>query len=153
MASWNKYKFGSSLGLQEYLNGALLGNKNLDKGGDVDGLTLIFEVDGGGDTTVTFTPVKSRPWTLEEIVAKINVAVADLAFIRQATIPGRPRDRRLKLEKALTSLVVKSTGTANAVLGYSTTANTTAVYLVPADIQWQGPIQGEQDTWVIWRYA
>jgi hypothetical protein len=154
MASWIKQKFGSSQELEEYLNGALIGTINLQEGADVDNQTFVFEVDGGGDTTVTFTPVKNRPWTIEEIVAKINAAEADLAHIRTNVNPGaRVAVRRLKLQKDLTSLVVKTTGTANPELGFSATANTTAVYVAPADIEYIRQVQGEQDTWVLWRYA
>ena len=92
MASWNVNKFGSSKKMIEFLNGTILGRVNLKDGADVDGLTFIFDK-GAGDVTVTFAPAKSRPWTLAEIVAIINVAEADLAHINN--VAGL--DRRLAI--------------------------------------------------------
>jgi len=150
MASWNTYKFGSAKKLTEHLNGAILGNKNLHSGAEVDGLTFIFEVNGGGDTTVTFAPAKSRPWTIEEIVAQINASEADLASVRPVPQPASPIDRRIRLMKDLVSLEVKAGGTSNAVLGF---AAGSAVYVPDTEIKYVGPIPGEQDTWIVVRYA
>ena len=152
MASWSTYKFGSSRELTEFLNGAIINSLNLHSGADVDGKTFIFEVNGGGDTTVTFTPAKSRNWTLEEIVAHINLSEAGLAEIRTETRPGFNKSvRKIKLEKDLTSFEVKATGTANGVLGFVAVA---ADYVPDTEVP-GGPkaVPGEQDTWLIVRYA
>lgn len=151
MASWNRYKFGSSQDMLDFLNGATRGVKNLHDGADVDGKTFIFEVNGGGDTTVTFAPAKSRPWTIDEIVALINASEANLAFIRTITAAGRPLDRRIVLVKDLTSFEIKATGTANADLGFGAGS---AVYI--PDTQILGapvPVPGEQDSWLLLRYV
>ena len=150
MASWSTHKFGSSLQMTEFLNGAILGNQNVHNDVDVDGLTFIFEVNGGGNTTVTFAPPKSRSWTPAEIVALINVAEAGLAWIRPVTQPGYPINRRIKLEKDLVSLEVKN-GTANALLGF--VAATTADYVPDTEVKGTIAVPGEQDTWLLMRYA
>lgn len=153
MASWEKRKFGSSQELEEYLNGALISSLNLHDGAYMDGQTFVFEVDGGGDTTVTFT-AKGRKWTLQEIIDQINASEADLAHIRTEVRPGANKPiRRLKLQKALTSFVIKNTGTGNDELGFPTGSNTPAVYVAPADLEFIKQVPGEQDSWLVWRYA
>ena len=151
MASWSTFKFKSPLDMIEYLNGMILCSVNLHKGAAVDGLTFVFEVNGGGDTTVTFAPAKSRPWTIEEIRDQINASEADLAHIKVVqNSPANGLDRRLKLEKDLTSLEVKATGTANSALGF---AAESASYTADTEIKHLGSISGEQNTWVVVRYA
>ena len=151
MASWRTFKFKSPDDMADYLNGMILGSKNLHKGADVDGLTFIFEVNGGGDTTVTFAPAKSRPWTIDEIVAQINASEALLASIKVVqNSPSNGLDRRIKLVKDLTSFEVKAGGTANGLLGFGPVS---AVYVADTEINYVGPIPGEQNTWVVVRYA
>jgi len=151
MASWSTYKFGSSRELTEFLNGALVGALNLQDGAAVDGLTFVFEKNGGGDTTVTFAPAKGRKWTIEEIRDQINASETGLAHIRTAIRPGAPKpERKLKLEKDLTSLEVKATGTANGVLGFSAA---TADYVADTEVKGTIAVPGEQDTWLLMRYA
>lgn len=151
MASWRTFKFKSPDDMADYLNGMILGVRNLHKGASVDGLTFVFEVNGGGDTTVTFAPAKSRPWTIDEIIAKINASEANLASIKVVqSSPFNGLDRRIKLVKDLTSLEVKVGGTSNSLLGF---VPISAVYVADTEINYVGPIPGEQNTWAVVRYA
>ena len=147
MASWTITKFGSAKKMVEFLNGTILGTRNLSSGASVDGLTFIFDK-GAGNVTVTFSPAKSRAWTLSEIVDKINVTEAGLAHINN--VGGL--DRRLSIEKDLASLTVKSTGTANSLLGFSTTADQVSDRIVDTEVYSAAPEPGEQ-SWIVVRYA
>lgn len=125
MALWNRHTFGSEEQMVHFLNGALAGIENLVQGAAVDGLTFIVDV-GAGDVTTTFNPAKSRPWTAAEIVAAINTTTSGLARVYSDNSPAHQMhgvDQRVLLVRD-GSLTVKSTGTANALLGFSTTANT-----------------------------
>jgi len=148
MASWNVARFGSSKKMTDFLNGRVIGNVNLLNGADVDGLTFIFDK-GGGDVTVTFT-AKGRVWTINEIVDQINVTEAGLAHIDN--VGSTPPDRRLAIEKDLASLTVKSSGTANSLLGFSTTTDQVSDRVVDTEVFSAGPEPGEQ-SWVVVRYA
>jgi len=146
MASWKINKFGSAKKMVEWLNGTILGKVNLANGADVDGLTFVFD-SGGGDATVTFT-AKGRLWTLDEIVAQINATEAGIAHINN--VGGL--DRRLSIEKDVASLIIKITGTANAALGFNTTANTVQDRVVDTEVYSAGPEPGEQ-SWIVVRYS
>lgn len=148
MASWRVNKFGSAKKMINFLNGRVLGRVNLSKGAEVDGLTFIFDK-GAGNVTVTFTAAKGRPWTLQEIVDKINVTEAGLAHIDN--VGGL--DRRLAIEKDLASLTVKDTGTANALIGFNAgTGDQVSDRVVDTEVYSAGPEPGEQ-SWVVVRYA
>lgn len=135
--TWSVRNFPTQKEMLRYLNGDLEGSVNLHEGALVDGLTFIVDI-GAGDVTVTFGPAKSRAWTLAEIVAKINAA-ATLTGVASISVKGvgqyaETTDRRLNLQHG-TSLVVKSTGTGNAALGFSGAADTTAVILASTDVK------------------
>lgn len=149
MASWKINKFGSAKKMVEWLNGTVLGRVNLRDGAEVDDLTFIFDK-GAGNVTVTFTPTKSRAWTLQEIVDKINVTEADLAHINN--VGGL--DRRLAIEKDLATLIVKDDGTANSVLGFNVhpAGDQTSDRVVDTEVYSAGPEPGEQ-SWIVVRYS
>ena len=147
MASWTITKFGSAKKMIEFLNGTILGTRNLSSGAAVDGLTFIFDK-GAGNVTVTFSPAKSRAWTLAEIVAKINTTEAGLAHINN--VGGT--DRRLSIEKDLASLTVKDSGTANSVLGFSTSGDQVSDRIVDTEVYSAAPEPGQQ-SWILVRYA
>lgn len=122
---WNIVHRQSLLEISRYLNGNVDSSINLDEGADVDGETIIIDV-GAGNVTITFAPVKGRDWTLDEIVAQINSSISGIASIyikSTGNFLGRVRDRRLTLayDPALT---VRSGGTANSNLGFSTVTDT-----------------------------
>jgi hypothetical protein len=135
VALWERHIFTNEQELTNFLNGALIGIENLAQGAEVDGLTFIVDV-GSGEKTTTFTPAKSRPWTAAEIVAKINATVSGLAQAYSRNYPNhqmRGVDQRILLVND-GSLTVKSTGTANALLGFSTTGNTVQVPVATAEV-------------------
>lgn len=154
MATWERFAFGSVEQLVNFLNGALIGDQNLAAGAAVDGLSFIVDI-GAGDVTINFTAAKGRPWTAQEIVDKINASVAGLArvYSRNSANPYTAgADQRVLLERDGT-LVVKATGTANALLGFSTTAITTAAPVVDTEvytIEYQH--SGATDLWVALLY-
>jgi hypothetical protein len=136
MAIWEQYRFTDAEQMINFLNGALIGSQNIGAGADVDGLTLIIDI-GGGDVTVTFAPAKNRLWTAAEVVAQINASFAGLARVYSHNRPNQQPpmiDRRVLLER-VGALTVKSTGTSNGVLGFSTTAHTVAVIVAQAEVQ------------------
>lgn len=147
MASWKVNRFGSAKKMVEWLNGTILGKVDLHDGAAVDGLTFVFDK-GGGDVTVTFVPAKSRKWTLQEIVDHINTTEAGLAHINN--VGGL--DRRLSIEKDLASLTIKTSGTVNAALGFSTTSDTVQDRVIDTEVYSAGPEPGEQ-SWVVVRYS
>lgn len=99
--------------LLDYLNGIVL-SKELSPRLDLDGLTLI--INDGGDHTVTFV---GSSLTLNAIVVQINTVVAGAASLKNY---GQASPPRSMLAFVLAGLIVKTTGTANALLGLSTTA-------------------------------
>lgn len=155
MASWNVNKFRSSSDVIDFLNGVIVGAANLHRyGADVDGLTFIFDK-GGGNVTVTFAPVKNRQWTLDEIIAHINLTEASLAQKKVMTSIGTP-DVRLRIDKqSLGSLTIKSTGTANSHLGFSTVADQVSVRIPNTEVHYIGPLDeaGNSDSWTVVRYS
>jgi hypothetical protein len=124
MAFWTRIIVPNLEDLLDELNNVLIGTANISGGADVDGLTFI--VDPGTPRTATFTPAKNRLWTPEEVVDHINAAHGDLAGSASAKVMKTGGvavgDRRLVmwLEGGLT---VDKDGTANSVLGFSTTAD------------------------------
>ena len=136
----------------EALNGAQVGTVNLTSGADVDGLTFIVDTTGT-PRTVTFTPAKSRPWTAAEIVAAINAAHADLADVAHVKVasPGSLRHQWLSIWKD-GGATVKSTGTANALLGFSSAADQVQTVVVNTVIQKIDRDTSNQGTWVALLY-
>lgn len=153
MAVWSKHKVGSLNDLENYLNGVIVSRFNAHDGVDVDSLTLILDT-SGTPRTVTFTPAKSRPWTLAEIVAKINGAHGDLAGLTAIeVISGSGKSwRRLTVGTGVT-FTIKGTGTANTAFGFVSGTDTVAVPIVDTDVFSIQPIAGERDTWVVLLYA
>jgi len=81
-------------------------------GGDLDGLTFILNIDGGGDKTVTFAAPANRG----AVVTQIN-AVSGLSGV--ASIDGNNHLVITSSTTGGTSTIAVKAGTANAVLGYS----------------------------------
>lgn len=137
MGKWEIKQCDSSVEAVWYLNGDVIGTKNLHSGAAVDGLTLIVDV-GSGNETVTFAPALGRLWTFTEIVAAINAAVPDLAagasIMEGNNNCQKGPDRRLRLANSGT-LVVVSSGTANAVLGFSSVQDTTGIPVAFSELQ------------------
>lgn len=96
--------------LLDYLNDAVV-SKPLDGPLNLDSLTLILD-----STTVTFSGTALTP---NQIVAQINAAVAGAAELRNY---GRTPPFGVQLAIVKPAVVVQNTGTANALLGFSTTA-------------------------------
>lgn len=156
MALWSARLFSSRYAMIDFLNGALMGSVNIHSGALVDGLTFIVDT-GSGNITVTFEPAKSRAWTAEEICTEINGADASLTGVAsphsiQEPRPQLEQERRLQLVRD-GSLTVRSTGTANEVLGFSDTADTVSVPVADTDIHNITRIPMEQDSWAVVWYA
>ena len=136
MANWTKKEFSTLEQAIDYLNGAMIGTVNLHtNGADVDNKTFIIH-DGTGDRTTTFTPIKSRNWALNEIVAHIN-ATALLDDVASAVIKtaraGGATIRYLRIfgDPAHT---IRGNGTANAELGFvegATPGDDTVQVIIP----------------------
>lgn len=139
MATWKIHRFRSDRDLCEVLNGAITSNKDAEDGLLVDGLTLLIDA-GGGVKTVTFAPALSRAWTLEEIVATIEAADASLVGVAcisrglTAGSNGTPSYLRLVKDNGA-AITVKSTGTANALFGFSVTVDTVGVPYVDTEVE------------------
>ena len=140
MATWRIWRFRTDQDLYDMLNGAINSDVDLEKGLYLDAKTLIIDVGGAGNRTVTFAPVLSRKWTPEEVVAKIVAAHADLTgvpkLVREPGTRAGMNPTYLRLVKDNGTVVtVRSTGTANALFGYSTGADTVGVPYVSADVK------------------
>jgi len=122
MAGWDIRPFDSLNRVRDYLNGVIIGTVDLSDGANVDTKTLVIDVDGGGNRTVTFAPAKSRDWTLAEIVAQIEAAHADLVGVPVVYIDAAPGGavgpKFLVLVKDGSVITIQNTGTANTVLGF-----------------------------------
>ncbi len=132
MATWRIWRFRTDQDLYDTLNGAVGSEVDAEKGLDLDGKTLIINVGGAGDRTVNFAPALSRKWTPEEVVAKISAAHADLTgipkLVREPGTRAGMNPTYLRLVKDTGAVItVRSTGTANALFGYSITADTVGV--------------------------
>jgi len=97
--------------LLDYLNDIVL-SRELQPTLDLNGLTLI--VNDGADKTVTFA---ANGMTPNQIVTAINAVKAGAVTLRNYGQASPPRSR---LAFILSTLKVKSTGTANALLGLPT---------------------------------
>lgn len=97
--------------LLDYLNDVLL-SRELQPTLDLNGLTLI--VNDGADKTVTFA---ANGMTPNQIVTAINAVKAGAVTLRNYGQASPPMSR---LAFILATLKVKSTGTANALLGLPT---------------------------------
>lgn len=152
MAIWSNITAPNLADFIEALNGAQVGTVNLSNGADVDGLEFIVDTTGT-PRTVTFTPTKSRPWTAAEIVAKINAAHADLANVAHVKVssPGTAPHQWLSIWKD-GGATVKSTGTANSLLGFSTTADQVQAVVTNTVVQRLDRDTSNQGTWVALLY-
>lgn len=123
--------FQSSEEFEDYLNGVVTSKKSFSGpftgATSLDGLTLIFDP-GGGDVTVTFVGTNL---TLNQVVTQINAASAGAAGLRNY---GRNPPSGSLLAFIKSGLIVKSTGTANALLGFPTTTNLTVTPIAKAKI-------------------
>lgn len=162
MAQWNALVFSSRRELDDYLNGALIGNVDLFDGADVDGKTFIIDV-GGGNLTTTFTPTKSMNWTYKEIIAQIEATDASLVGVVTALLVGGDRPTvvggrsRILLRLIDDTLTVRGNGTANAELGFTEGAtpgdDTVLAQVATADVHSIHFHVAEQDTWTVLTYA
>lgn len=160
MALWRTATFESMEAMIDYMNGALIGSVNLDlNGADVDNKTLKIDP-GSGTVTVTFSPVKSRNWTLNEIVAKIESTsgLEGIASIKVLSVghTSHPKDRRLLLVGD-PAIKIIADGTANAELGYvegtSPADDTDQVITPQAAIERAYRNVDGQDTWTVILYS
>jgi len=151
MALYEFRTFQSGQEAENYFNGAHVGTKNLFNGANVDGKTLIVDI-GAGDVTVTFAPAKNAPWTIDEIVAKIN-GTATLTGLASKQVDKLPASSGptsfLRIFKDVVTCTIKSTGTANPDLGFSDSADTVRTPVQTTEII-SGPrfLSSERDTWV-----
>jgi len=104
-------QFDSLQELLDYLNGVVLG-RELSPTLDLDGLTFI--VNDGTDKTVTFV---GNGLTPNVVIAQINAVKAGAVTLRNYGQTAPPQSR---LAFILAALKIKSTGTANALLGMPT---------------------------------
>lgn len=159
MALWRTATFESMEAMIDYMNGALVGTVNLRDGADVDLKTLIIDP-GTGNKTCTFSPAKSRNWTLEEIVAKIEATsgLEGIASVRILSVGHNVTviDRRLLLVGD-PGITIRGNGTANAELGYvegSTPADDTTQVITPqAAVERAYRNVDGQDTWTVLLYS
>ncbi|MHA2333739.1 MAG: hypothetical protein ACXAEU_17065 [Candidatus Hodarchaeales archaeon] len=155
MAAWTHLKFRNVSSMIDTLNGAVHGTANLADGVDVDGLTFIVDVGGGGLRTTSFT-AKGRNWTAAEVVAAISACHADLLNIPALTIESRPDVVRsfLKLVDNTGEIVtVDKTGTANTALGFSAAANTVGNPYANTEVEVMQPKKDGQGVWDVIVYA
>jgi hypothetical protein len=93
--------------------------------GDVAGLTLEFVFDNGRNETVTFTGTPGEPLTTDEMASQVNV---QLGFSTQGTLLANVRHGRYDSDWLAfdypTLLRITPNGTANSILGFSTTEYT-----------------------------
>lgn len=115
---------------EDYLNGVIYSAKAFSGpftgANSLDGLTL--KLNDGGDKTVTFA---GTSLTLNQVVDQINAVSTGAAAIRNY---GRNPPAGSNLAFVVASLVVKETGTANAILGLSTTAAATVTPITKSKI-------------------
>lgn len=155
MAEWIDRTFVTRSNMIEYLNGLLIGIVNLHEGAEVDNKTLIINVGGAGNRTVTFQPAKSRAWTLAEIIAEISGAHADLVGLPKEHVPkaspGADQKRYLKLSTNDSFVVVK-TGTANPLLGFDTVNDETAHHFLNTEVA-DLTFEQRRSVWSVITYA
>lgn len=133
MAVWRTFNFVSKEKMDEFLNGVVVGSVDIRPGAVVDGLTLIANV-GAGDVTVTFAPAKGHAWTAAEIVAQIEATFAGYPKLELETREaGLGAKAYLKMSND-TSVTIRSTGTANAALGFSAVADTVGRHYVATEV-------------------
>ena len=153
MAMWERHAFGNVEQAVNFLNGVLIGDANLAAGAEVDGLTFIADI-GAGEVIVTFT-AKGRAWTPQEIVDKINASLTGVARVYSRNSPNpytAQVDQRVLIERD-GAITVKSTGTANALLGFSTTSHTTNAPVANTEVEAiEFQHSGATDLWVILLY-
>lgn len=155
MSSWNSRSFIGFEHVLDYLNGSVFGSANLADGADVDGLTLIIN-NGTSDVTVTFAPAKGRNWTAAEIADQINntAGLAGVASIANKTrAMGQSLDLRLRI-MGDPNHTVKSTGTANSVLGFSTTSDTAQSIIPDSEVKYiLDPTRSPNQKWIVVTYS
>jgi hypothetical protein len=139
MAAWQHLKFDNVHDMINYLNGEVVAPNDISGGLLVDGLTLVINVGGLGDRTVTFAPAKSRAWNPAEIRAAVEAAHADLTDIPEYWNSPRQGNTDTATYLKLVSptaevVVVKSTGSANTLFGFSAVLDTTGVPVIVDDV-------------------
>jgi len=159
MALWDTLVFHNYRDMQDHLNGVLISPVMAPTDGlDVDGLALIIDA-GGGSQTVSFAAAKNRPWTMTEIVAKIEATHASLQGVATRLLigtdrpmAGDPGRSRLRLV-ADGGVIVRGNGTANNVFGWdeglSPADDTVGAPILLANIHSVHHQIEEQDTWYV----
>lgn len=152
MAVWSRLSAPTLADFIDLLNGAQIGSVNIAGGALVDGLTLIIDTTGA-NRTVTFSPAKNRAWTAEEIVAQIEAAHADLVDASHVKVssPGTVPAKWLSIWKD-GGAIVRSTGTANTVLGFSDSADQTQAVKTDTVVKDFDRDTSNQGTWVAITY-
>lgn len=122
---------GDRQGVDDRLNNSLVIGPFPSTGLPIGAKTLIFNVPAG---TVTFSGAANAVLTVDQIIAEIKAAQPTLTVTKRviqnatkqsATISGGAPVTPVAIVIHLTSgFTISSTGTANALLGLSTTANT-----------------------------
>jgi hypothetical protein len=152
MALWDIKALRTKTATKNYLDDALVGITNLHNGAAVDNLTVIIDA-GSGPQTVTFSPVKNRAWTIEEIVTQINAGHASLADIAHIEVlptyeVHAPVVRRLRILKD-SSITVDKDGTANTLLGLPTAADWVRDQILDTEVFKMLRHTAEKDTWFV----
>jgi hypothetical protein len=125
--------FNDPLTLQDYLNGVVLGVTLQPKTFGLNGLTFVIHLDGGADVTTTFSDTDNVGLSPKEILSAI-LASASLEGYVSLKNYGYNNPKNPQLAVSGSANYVKSTGTANSKLGFSTTSNTTVTEIVSTKI-------------------
>lgn len=159
MAAFKNYSYRNKADMIDGLNGAIISSVDLSGGLDLDGLTLIINVGGAGDRTVTFSPAKSRVWTAQEIYDQIYAAHADLQgvvslevkSVRPDLVAGAQTYLKFVDNVAAAAVTIRSTGTANSLFGFPTgTSPANDLVGVPITLSEVAKMHPRKDSQGIW---
>jgi hypothetical protein len=116
-------QFDNGQELVDYLNGVVVGIAlpSAQRVTGLHGLTLIIN-DGTADRTVTFSDPSGVGLLPKQISDQIHAAHVNLANGVTLRNYGHAAPPRVKVAVTTATYIVKNTGTANAILGFSTTA-------------------------------
>lgn len=122
--------FNDPVAFADYLNGVVLGAPLAAKTSGLHGLTLIITTTG--DKTVTFADADGAGLSPADILAQIRAADPSLSGVLLRNYGYAPYQPQLACTTAAS--VVKKTGTANAILGFSTAADATVTEVTSTNI-------------------
>jgi hypothetical protein len=123
--------FNTPEALVDFLNGVVQSKPLPLLTSGLHGLTLIITT-AGGDRTVTFADATGAGLSPRQILGQVQAADSALAT---AILRNYGYDSKQPCLAIMTAAqVVKSTGTANSLLGFSTTANKTVTEVVVTSI-------------------